>query len=157
MLSYSLCSAATQKPPWGKVTPTAGQGQPRKSQLLTHCPFIFSDSIPGHSLWLREGTQAGKIHSFGRKPFTSSTFLASAYVCCSGGCGGRPLPKPLAHSPAPSRLCSLSVWPRRGIFVCLLLAVSPALSIPVLAAHRGQVCWVHGPVTTDGESAVRDR
>ena len=101
MLSRGLCSTAAQKPPWGKVTPTAGQGQPRKSQLLTHRPFIFSDSVPGHSSWLRERMQTGKTHSFGRKPsFPPSLCLSPR------GCSGCPLSSPWLTPPPPSPLCA---------------------------------------------------
>ncbi|KAL0627185.1 hypothetical protein AAY473_000493 [Plecturocebus cupreus] len=73
---FSLCSSAVQKPPSGKVTPAAVWGKPRNSQLLTHRPFIFSDSVPMHNLWRGLEMQNGKMHSCS----TSSKALVSLLI-----------------------------------------------------------------------------
>ena len=93
----------------GKATPTAGRGQPRKSPFLTRRPFIFSDSVPGHSSWLRERMQTGKTHSFGRKPSLPPSLPLSL---SSGGCGGCPLSSPWLP-PAPPPLC-VGLFQERG-------------------------------------------
>lgn len=108
----------------GKATPTAGRGQPRKSPFLTRRPFIFSDSVPGHSSWLRERMQTGKTHSFGRKP----SLPPSLPLCLSsGGCGGCPLSSPWL----PPTLRCVWVCFKKGDFAGFLIAVSSALRILV--------------------------
>ena len=79
MLSRGLCSTAAQKPPWGKVTPTAGQGQPRKSQLLTRGPFIFSDSVPGTASGSGRGSKLEKLTVLAENPH----FLQVFSLCLS--------------------------------------------------------------------------
>lgn len=46
-------------------------GQAKRVSASDKRPFIFSDTVPVHHLWLRVAMQTGKIHSFSRMPLTS--------------------------------------------------------------------------------------
>lgn len=140
-LSFSLCSSAVQKPPSGKVTPAAGWGKPRNSRLLTHRPFIFSDSVPMHNLWLGLEMQNGKTHSCNTSSKASVSLLIFTEASDTPLPTRWPLLLPFQHNMLFTYLlCSLSFSPKSILekvlaLFCYFLAFCPLFYPQYLASH----------------------
>lgn len=161
-LSFSLCSSAVQKPPSGKVTPAAGWGKPRNSRLLTHRPFIFSDSVPMHNLWLGLEMQNGKTHSCNTSSKASVSLLIFTEASDTPLPTRWPLLLPFQHNMLFTYLlCSLSFSPKsilEKVFFVLLffsvlpIVVPPVLSIPLATQQTLSRYWLSEEIIEDQSS-----